>query len=80
MEVGVVPPTVYKLHCLGAALKAGGYRSSETYFGIYKAMAERTDHIFTAAMVRAVKDGVRSCTRGMGAPVRAMPLPFGRLQ
>ena len=73
------PPSTRKVLALGAALKAGGYRSAEAYLQAYRTRAEREECPFGMAEVRALKDAVRSCRRGLGGPVRAMALPFERL-
>ena len=75
-----LPPTVEKIHSLGVVLKAGGYASAANYFAAYRSACEREGHGFDQQMVRAVRDGVRSATRGLGGPVRAAPLPFERLR
>ena len=74
------PPSVDKIHSLGMILKAGRYRSAAGYFHTYKVEMERRGHVFDGTMVRAIKDGTRSCLRGLGGPVRALPLPFERLR
>ena len=73
------PPSVEKIQALGAVLKAGRYKSSESYFAIYKAEAERRSFVWTPAEQRAMRDAVRSCQRGLGGPQRALPLPFEKL-
>ena len=73
------PPTSQKVLALGAVLKAGGYRSAETYLQAYRTAADRAECPFGASELRAVRDATRSCKRGLGGPVRAMPLPFERL-
>ena len=73
------PPTSQKVLALGAVLKAGGYRSAETYLQAYRTAADRAECPFGASELRAVRDAARSCKRGLGGPVRAMPLPFERL-
>ena len=73
------PPTPSKILALGAVLKAGGYRSAEAYLQSYRTAADRAEHPFGGAEVRAMRDAARSCKRGLGGPVRARPLPFERL-
>ena len=73
------PPTAQKVLALGAVLKAGGYRSAETYLQAYRTAADRAECPFGGAELRAVRDATRSCKRGLGGPVRALPLPFERL-
>ena len=73
------PPTPFKIQSIGTVLKAGRYRSAETYLGIYKAEAERRGFGWSDLEVRAARDAKRSCQRGLGGPQRALPLPFRRL-
>ena len=73
------PPSQMALRALGATLKEGKYHSAVLYFSAYKTEAERQGHTFDAVMCRQVADYKRSCTRGIGGPVRAKPLPFQRL-
>ena len=73
------PITAEKIHCLGASLKLGGYKSAATYLSAYKVEAERLDNVISTAMTRAIKDATRSCTRGLGGPVKAKALPFSEL-
>ena len=75
----VMPPSVEKVHSLGAALKRGGYRSAAQCFSLYRGLAERQGFELRASEVRAIQDAVRSCDRGVGGPVKAMALPFERL-
>ena len=73
------PPTVEKVHAVGTVLKAGRYRSAESYLSIYKTECERQGFAWGPLELRANRDAVRSCTRGIGAPKKALPLPFDRL-
>ena len=73
------PPSPQKVLALGAVLKAGGYRSAETYLQAYRTAADRAECPFGGPEVRALRDATRSCKRGLGGPVRALPLPFERL-
>ena len=75
----VFPPDREKVQALGVILKAGGYRSAESYLSLYKAEAERRGYVWTALEQRATRDAVRSCLRGLGGPQKALPLPFSRL-
>ena len=75
----VLPITCAKVLHLCAALKAGGYRSAESYVSFYRCLAERAGCQLGPDARRAVLDGLRSCRRGIGPPVRAMALPFVRL-
>jgi hypothetical protein len=74
-----LPPTTDKIVSLGATLKAGGYRSAESYLVLYKGHAERAGYQFPCPLQRAIRDATRSCVRGLGGPVKARPLPFERL-
>ena len=78
-HVPLFPPTVAKLNAIGVVLKAGKYKSAETYYSVYRGACERSGFAFDSTMTRAVKDGVRSVTRGLGGPSRAMALPFDKL-
>ena len=73
------PPAVDKFHALGAALKAGGYRSASTYFSVYRGYLERAGFDLTSAELRSIQDATRSCERGVGGPMKAQALPFERL-
>ena len=42
------PPNVEKVHALGTVLKAGKYKSAESYLSLYKADAERRGFPWTA--------------------------------
>ena len=75
----LLPPTSEKIHALGATLKAGGYRSGGSYLTLYKGHSERAGFELTGSQVRAFRDSIRSCERGLGGPVKARPLPFDRL-
>ena len=46
---------------------------------MYKGYAERAGFAYTSVEMRTQADVVRSCERGLGAPVKAMALPFQRL-
>ena len=73
------PPSAAVVVALGAALKKGNYQSAETYLSLYRTKAEREGYGFDAALSRIMKDTVRSCNRGRGAPMKPMGLPFERL-
>ena len=73
------PPTVPKISMLGAVLKAGGYRSAPGYLSLYRTSAARLGHTIGPEMATAFRDAARSCGRGLGAPVRATPLPLLQL-
>ena len=73
------PLTVDKVKVLGAALKAGGYRTAESYLLLYRGEAVRRGELMTPDVAVTIADAKRSCNRGLGGPVRAMSLPFARL-
>ena len=73
------PPTVDSLLALSASLKRGKYRSAYNYLYTYKAEGQRQGHHWPQQMDRLLKDCIRSCERGLGAPTRAAPLPLERL-
>ena len=62
------PPTVEKVHALGIMLKAGKYKSAESYVREYKGACERQGHNFDGVLARAARDTIRSCMRGSGQP------------
>ena len=73
------PPSVGKVHLLGATLKAGGYRSAAGYVSLYRTHCARAGHGFGPELAVAARDAARSCARGLGGPVRATPLPLEQL-
>ena len=73
------PLTVDKIRVLGAALKAGGYRTAESYLLLYRGEAVRRGELMSPDVAVTIADAKRSCNRGLGGPVRAMALPFARL-
>ena len=74
-----VPPSVRCIFLLGAALKAGRYRAAESYLSAYKMACIRLGYEITQEHQAAMRDAVRSCTRGIGAPTKAAAIPFERL-
>ena len=74
------PPTVAKVHALGAMLKLGGFRSSANYLYAYRTEADRHGCPFGPCENRALRDAIRSCERGQGAAKQAAPLPTERLR
>ena len=64
--MSLFPPSLERIQAIGTILKAGRYRSAETYLGIYKAEAERRGFRWTELEARAAKDAKRSCQRGIG--------------
>jgi len=73
------PPTLQTIRALGAALKYGGYTTAVQYLSHYKVWCERNGYEFSASLARAHTDAVRSCTRGLGGPVKAQALRFDSL-
>ena len=73
------PPSQETLIALAAALKAGSYASAENYLVFYRGRCLSANWPYDAALMRLHKDAVRSCTRGMGAPTKALGLPLLRL-
>ena len=78
-EMTSFPPDFRKIQMLGTVLKAGRYKSAETYVTTYKAESERRGHQWGPIEQRAARDAIRSCSRGLGGPQRALALPFKRL-
>ena len=70
------PPSVLKIQCLGAALRAGGYLAAEAYLSAYKMACQRGNHAYSPVLLVAHSDAIRSCTRGLGGPTRARSIPF----
>ena len=66
------PLTVAHINVAGALLKAGSYRSSPQYFAALKRQHISLGHSWSDALQLAVKDAIRSCTRGQG-PDRQCP-------
>ena len=71
--VPAFPLTTAKLRMLGASLKAGGYRSSANVLSQFKVDCERLGFEFSGPQIRLIADINRSCRRGLGAPLRALP-------
>ena len=65
---------------MGSALKMGGYRSAATYLDLYRGMAERSGQDLQASDKRILLDTRRSCEKGIGDSVKALPLPFEKLR
>ena len=75
----MLPPSAPGISALGASLKAGGYRSAAVYLGVYKSWVSRQGALWDSACQQAMADAIRSCERGLGGPVKARALPFGKL-
>ena len=74
-----MPPTRDKLVFLGAALKAGRYRTADQYLDFYKVWAEREGYALDKPLLRVYLDTVRSCRRGIGGSVQSLGIPLMRL-
>ena len=74
------PVTAHSLRCLAASLKAGRYRSFASILSQLKVDSERKGQTWDGSLRRLYADASRSCGRGLGPSVQAMPLPFERLQ
>ena len=78
-QVEPFPPSREALEALGATLKVGGYTSAENYLSHYRVRCRREGFGFDDVLNRVYSEVVRSCTRGMGAPVKALALPLLKL-
>ena len=74
-----LPVTHEVIIALGSALKAGGYRTAESYLGLLRSKAERAGQVLTPDLLRLLRDALRSCLRGRGPALRPLPLPLQRL-
>ena len=74
------PPTPAAWRALSACLKKGTYHSAKNYLSAYKVEAERRGYTIDSWTARAITDYGRSCTRGLGGPIKAAPLPFEALE
>ena len=50
------PPSADKVVALGAALKAGAYKSAPTYFSLYRTVAVRQGHVIDESVAQAIRD------------------------
>ena len=73
------PPRVDSVLALGAALRAGGYRSAQTYLSLYRTTAVRNGYDIDPAVAQAIRDMSRACARGLGGPIKARPLQLDLL-
>ena len=73
------PPSKERLKALGSALKAGSYASAKHYLYHYRQRCAQEQYPFSSSLGKLFADVVRSCERGVGAPVEALPLPLLRL-
>jgi len=65
-SVHLFPATPASLKMLGAALKAGHYRSAATTLSQYKVDCERAGQAFDSSLLRVYTDVARSFRRGLG--------------
>ena len=72
LKVDPYPLTETNLEYMGTLLKMGRYRSSALYFSAAKQRHVELGHAWTDQLDKAIKDGVRSCSRGIG-PDRSCP-------
>ena len=80
--VGLAPVPSHASHAQGSrgnSQAMGGYRSAASYLWLYKVEAQRRGYTWTDGLQRCLKDGIRSCERGMGPPTVAQPLPLRSL-
>ena len=68
-----------KVKAVCASLKMGNYRSPAAFLSSWRVESERRDQWLDDSMKRHLSDGLRSCRRGLGGPVRARPLPLDAL-
>ena len=68
----LLPLTRKKLRLLGAALKAGGYRSGAEYLKVAKAKHLQAGRTWDGILQATLADTTRSLARGLGAPERAL--------
>ena len=75
MGVAPFPPTHASFRALAATLKYAGYASSAIYMSVYRTRCERQGYCLDQSLLRAQRDYVKSCERGMGGPARPRALP-----
>ena len=68
-----------KLQYAGACLHYGRYRSSAQYFSALRREHLRRGHEWLSTYDLEVKDGIRSCTRGIAPPRRAGPYDLAKV-
>ena len=74
-----LPLTRDKLRLLGAALKAGSYRSAKDYLLVAKKMHLVCGGVWDEALNSAMADVTRSVTRGLGPPKQAASFSLDEL-
>ena len=77
--VPAFPPTRDSILALAASLKAGRYATADSHLQLYRSTCERKGWSLPPALALLFKDCVRSCQRGIGAPTKALALPFRKL-
>ena len=74
------PPTVQGgCACAGRRTQGRRVQSAETYLALWKVTEERRGFPLTVDIHRLLKDVIRSCKRGRGAPMKALALPLESL-
>ncbi len=72
-----IPLTTKLVECMGTSFKAGDYKSAHNYFSRAVQQHERTlGTAVTADVKRAIKDALRSITRGQGGSARKEAFPM----
>ena len=74
--VEALPLTPKKIECVGAALKASGYRSAGNYMTAAKNEHLAEGYKWDARLDRAAALFNASCSRGLGPARQSEPLPF----
>ena len=77
--VPLFPPSRDSILALAASLKAGHYATADSYLYLYRTTCERRGWSLSPPLALLFKDCVRSCLRGIGAPTKALALPFRKL-
>ena len=78
--IPLLPLSVDVVRCVGAALKAGHYRSAHMVLSAISIHAERQGQALEAPIRRALRDAKRSCLRGIGPPHKMREIPIELLQ
>ena len=74
------PANAFKLRCLGAGVRQGGYRSYSSILAQYRVDSERQGDNWEGPLRRLYADAARACKRGLGPTIQALPLPLERLR
>eukprot|EP00438_Fugacium_kawagutii_P014285 Skav215770 [mRNA] locus=scaffold106:569116:574315:+ [translate_table: standard] len=73
------PLEPHHIDVAGALLKAGAYRSSAQYFAAMKREHITQGYSWSDNLTLAVKDAIRSCTRGQGPDKQSPPIDLRKL-